>query len=119
MSTYKDLIVWKKSFEFSLLVYKLTVQFPKDEMYGLTSQIRRASVSIPSNISEGSKRGSKKEFSHFLRIAQGSGAELETQLLLSKSLGYVSEKEYTELNILLDSIMKMLTVFIKKLSTTN
>ena len=69
MSTYKDLIVWQKSLELSLLVYKITAQFPKEEIYGLTSQVRRASVSIPSNISEGSKRGSKKEFSHFLRIA--------------------------------------------------
>ena len=119
MSTYKELIVWQKSLELSLLVYKVTSSFPKEETYGLISQIRRAAVSIPSNISEGSKRGSKKEFSHFLRIAQGSGAELETQLLISKSLVYISEKEYTELSILLDSVMKMLTAFIKKLSTTN
>lgn len=119
MSTYKELIVWQKSYEFCVLVYKSTESFPVKEVYGLTSQIRRASISIPSNISEGSKRGTKKDFCQFLRVAQGSGAELETQLLLAKDLGYLKEKEYTQLNLLLDSVMKMLTVFIQKLSTSN
>lgn len=119
MSTYKDLVVWNTSYKLVLSIYKLTIKFPKEELYGLTSQIRRASVSIPSNIAEGSKRASKKDFCHFLRIAQGSGAELETQLLLIKDLEYITTKEYTELTSLLDSVMKMLTVFIKKLSTIN
>lgn len=119
MSTYKDLKVWSLSYELVLVIYKVTNKFPKDEIYGLTSQIRRASISIPSNIAEGSKRGGKKDFCNFLRIAQGSGAELETQVLLVKDLGYITEKEYTELICLLDSVMKILTVFIKKLSTIN
>ncbi len=119
MSKYKDLTVWEVSYKLTLSVYRLTNKFPREEIYGLTSQIRRASVSIPSNIAEGSKRGSKKDFCHFLVIAQGSGAELETQLLLSKDLDYITITEYNELIFLLDSVMKMLTVFIKKLSTIN
>ncbi len=82
MSSYKDLDVWKKSFELCVDIYTTTKSFPKEELYGLTSQIRRASLSIPSNISEGSKRG-QKEFLQFLKIAHGSGAETETQLLLA------------------------------------
>ena len=119
MSTYKDLNVWKTSYKLVLCIYALSKKFPKDEIYGLTSQIRRSSVSIPSNIAEGSKRSSKKDFCHFLVIAQGSGAELETQLLLVRDLEYITEAEYNELIVLLDSVMKMLTVFIKKLSTSN
>lgn len=72
MSTYKELIVWQKAYEFCLLVYRTTNTFPKEEMYGLSSQIRRAAVSIPSNISEDSKRGTKKDFCQFLRVAQDS-----------------------------------------------
>ena len=119
MSTYRDLNVWKISYKFVLAVYVVTKKFPKDEVYGLTSQIRRSAVSIPSNIAEGSKRRSEKDFCHFLVIAQGSGAELETQLLIVEDLEYITEAEYTELTSLLDSVMKMLTVFIKKLSTIN
>ncbi len=119
MSTYKDLEVWKQSYSFCLVVYRLSAKFPNDEVYGLTSQIRRAAVSIPANISEGSKRLSKKDFCHFLVIAQGSGAELETHFLLAKDLGYIKDEEYTQVVTLLEPIMKMLTGFIKKLSTSN
>lgn len=80
MNGYKNLDVWKKSFELAKVVYTTTKHFPKEELYGLVSQIRRAVVSLPSNIAEGSKRSSRKDFCQFLRIAQGSGAELETQL---------------------------------------
>ena len=119
MSTYKELIVWKKSYSLVLLIYKITKKFPKDESYGLTSQIRRASISLPSNIAEGSKRGTRKDFCQFLRVAQGSGAELETQLLLAQDLNYIGNKEYSETNLLLNEIMKMLTGLINKLSTSN
>lgn len=119
MSSYKDLDVWKKSFTFCLLIYRVTKFFPKEEQYGLVSQIRRAAVSIPSNISEGSKRGTKKDFCQFLRVAQGSGAELETQLLLAQGLDYLSQTDFASASLLLDDVMKMLTVFIKKLSTSN
>ena len=88
MNGYKNLDVWKNSFELSFSLYTITRSFPKEEIYGLTSQIRRAAVSISSNIAEGSKRATKKNlkknFCQFLRIAQGSGAESETQLLLAK-----------------------------------
>ena len=119
MSGYKDLNVWRQSYSLVLVIYRISKTFPKDEVYGLTSQMRRSSVSIPSNISEGSKRSSKKDFCQSLRIAQGSGAELETQLLLTKDLNYISDKEYTEATILLEATMKMLTGLINKLSTSD
>ncbi len=118
MSSYKDLNVWKKSFDLCADVYALTKTFPKEEIYGLTSQIRRAAVSVPSNISEGSKRG-KKEFIYFLKIAHGSGAELETQLLLAERFGYVSQKSLENILRELDDVMKMLGSFIKKLIESN
>lgn len=118
MSSYKDLNVWKKSFDLCESVYLATKSFPKEEIYGLTSQIRRASVSIASNISEGSKRG-KKEFLQFLKIAHGSGAEVETQLLLAHRLGYLSDKDFETISENLENVMGMLGAFIKKLLTHN
>ena len=115
MNSYKELIVWKKSFEFVKKVYKATDNFPKQESYGLTSQIRRAAVSIPSNIAEGFVRKHTKEFSQFISIAFGSGAELETQLLLAKDLSYIPQGEYLTLNELLQEIMKMLNSLLSKL----
>jgi four helix bundle protein len=114
MSSYKDLDVWKKSFELCYDIYEITKHFPKEEVYGLTSQIRRASLSIPSNISEGSKRG-RKEFLQFLKIAHGSGAETETQLLLAHRLGYVSLLDFQKISGSLGDVMRMLSAFIKKL----
>ena len=119
MSTYKELAVWQKSYSLVLFIYKISKKFPREKLYGLSSQMRRASISIPSNISEGSKRSSNKDFCQFLRIAQGSGAELETQLLLTKDLNYISDKEYAEIIILLETVMRMLTGLINKLSTSN
>ena len=84
--THRDLDVWKKSIDLVTLIYKYTAEYPKDEVYGLTSQIRRCAVSIPSNIAEGSARTTRKDFSHFLAIALGSVAELETQLIISRKL---------------------------------
>ena len=88
VSTHKDLDVWKKSMDLAAQVYSLTARFPKEELYGLTSQIRRSAVSIPSNIAEGAARHSRKEFIQFLHIASGSVAELETQLLLAIRMGF-------------------------------
>lgn len=85
-SGYKDLIVWQKAIKLVILIYDLTKAFPQNEIYGITSQMRRSSVSIPSNIAEGSKRRTKKDFEHFLSIALGSAAELETQLIISENL---------------------------------
>ena len=90
MKTFRDLVVWQRAIDFATIVYKITSHFPATEIYGLTSQLRRASVSISSNIAEGSKRGSKKEFAHFLRMAQGSWAEIESQILIAKNLKLLS-----------------------------
>ena len=105
--THRDLDVWKKSIDLVTSIYKFTADYPKDEMYGLTSQIRRCAVSIPSNISEGSARTTKKDFSHFLAIALGSIAELETQLIISKNLNYLPDSVLNELMSELISIRRM------------
>jgi four helix bundle protein len=87
--THKDLIVWQKAMDFVEEVYKLTDKMPQSELYGLTSQIRRSAVSIPSNIAEGAARNHNKEFMQFLYVALGSVAELETQLLLAERLQFI------------------------------
>jgi four helix bundle protein len=117
MTSYKDLTVWQKSYQLTLLTYKASKKFPKEEIFNLVSQIRRSAVSLPSNIAEGNYRGSKKEQLQFLRIAFASGAELETQLLLSKDLQYISNEEYNAICSLLSEVMKMLNIFIKNLSS--
>ncbi|MBI3290501.1 four helix bundle protein [Candidatus Microgenomates bacterium] len=117
--SYKDLLVWQKAFELSLLIYKITKSFPKEEMYGLISQIRRCTISIPSNIAEGYTRHRKLEYVQFLQIAFASGAELETQLLIAKELGYVSQVNFEKSYSLLQEIMKMLNVLISKIKNSN
>lgn len=113
MKTHKDLDVWKKSIEFVTEIYKVSKDFPKEEIYGITSQIRRAAVSIPSNISEGAARSSDKEFAHFISIALGSVAETETQLIIVRNLGYLSEDDFKYLENTLTNIRKM-TLGLKK-----
>ena len=115
LNSYKELIVWQKSFELVKKIYKITDNFPKSEIYGLSSQMRRASISIPSNIAEGFVRKHKKEFSQFVSIAFGSGAELETQILLSKELKFITDKDFNEIDGLLQEIMKMLNSLKSKL----
>lgn len=105
---YKNLIVWQKSMELVIEVYKITDKFPPHELYGLTSQSRRSSVSIPSNIAEGRQRGGSSEFYRFLSIAFGSGAELETQLEIAKSLPYGKNLDFSKVSNLLEEVMKML-----------
>lgn len=116
MHNYKNLKIWQDSVQFSVDVYKLTSTFPKDEVYGLTNQLRRAAASVPSNIAEGSKRSTKKDFKSFLVIAHGSGAEIETQLYIAKSVGYISEDAYGKMVSKLDEIMKMIAGFAKNLT---
>jgi four helix bundle protein len=111
-ASYKDLIVWQKSMDLGLLIYKVTDNFPNNENFGLISQMRRSAVSIPSNVAEGRMRQSRKEFVQFLHIAFGSGAELETQLLFSLRLGYLFQKDFDKVSSLLDEIMRMLNVLI-------
>ena len=101
--------------ELVLEIYLLTEKFPKEEIYGLTSQLRRAAVSIPSNIAEGRCRGTRKEFRQFLLTAFGSAAELETQLMISRKLTKTKNLDYSKIDRLLAEILKMLNSIIKKL----
>lgn len=96
MKTHRDLDVWKEGIDLAILVYKLTEGFPKEERYGLVDQIKRAVVSIPSNIAEGAARNSSKEFMQYLYIALGSAAELETQLIISDRLGFLNDRDIFE-----------------------
>ncbi|HEY4486816.1 MAG TPA: four helix bundle protein [Candidatus Paceibacterota bacterium] len=116
MHGYKDLVVWQRAVELVVAVYSVTESFPKEEVYGLTSQMRRAAVSIASNIAEGRMRGTKKDFANFLRIAFGSGAELETQVVVAKLLPKTKGLKYSDADSLLEEVMKMLNVMIKKLN---
>jgi four helix bundle protein len=106
--SYRDLDVWKLSIEIVKDIYRVTGTFPRAEVYGLTSQIRRAAVSIPSNIAEGQGRSSCKEFKQFLAIALGSLAELETQLIIAKEIGYLADRELDPPLVRLDTIRKMI-----------
>lgn len=112
MGNHKELVVWQKSITLVKLVYQQTDSFPSDERFGLTNQMRRCSVSIPSNIAEGFGRGSDKELTQFLRISLGSSSELDTQLILSKELHYMDEKRYNELSALNEEVAKMLSSLI-------
>ena len=111
MHKFKELEIWKKSRIFSAKVYQATSVFPIEERFGLTNQLRRASVSIPSNIAEGSSRNSDKDFARFLEIAIGSAYELETQLLISSDLGYLNEEHINDLLPLLSEITKITSRF--------
>lgn len=108
MRDYKKYEVWKKSHQLTLKVYALTKSFPKDEIYGLTSQLRRATASIPTNISEGAGRHSDKEFVYFLNIASGSAAESNYLLELANDLGYIANEEFIKIETEVISIRKML-----------
>lgn len=117
IASYRELTVWQKSVQLVEILYFLTASFPKEEVFGLTSQMRRSAVSIPSNIAEGRSRNTRKDFTQFLRIAYGSGAELETQLLIAKRLSLGDISRYNEVEQLLTEVMKMLTVMIRKMSS--
>lgn len=95
--SYEDLLVWRRSVEFSVQIYSATNVFPKHELYGLIAQLRRAAVSIPSNIAEGQARHTKSEFKHFLATSRGSLIEVETQLLIASKLGYISSEDWAKL----------------------
>jgi len=112
VKSYKELIVWQKSMSLATLIFEVTKTFPKSEMYGLVSQMRRASVSIPSNIAEGFCRGSKAEFRQFLQIAFGSGAELETQIIIASNTKMLDNETQIKITAELNEIMKMLNKLI-------
>ncbi|HXK35804.1 MAG TPA: four helix bundle protein [Candidatus Paceibacterota bacterium] len=116
MNSYKDLIVWQRSFELAKEIYRLTSKFPNSEVYGLTSQLRRASISIISNLAEGFSRKSWKENKQFLSIAFGSSSEIETQLLLAKELGFAPDNEFNRSEGLLLEVRKMLNTMLRGVS---
>ncbi|EDM44648.1 hypothetical protein SCB49_13790 [unidentified eubacterium SCB49] len=115
MNKVEDLIIWKKGMELAKLVYKISIELPNDEKFGLKSQIKRCSVSIPSNIAEGAGRNSNKEFKYFLSIANGSAYELQTQLLLIGELELIEEEKLKPLIELCIEIQKMNYSFQKRL----
>ena len=108
MNNYRELLVWRKAVDFAVRIYKETERFPKTEVYGITSQLRRASASIAANIAEGSGRNSDKEFVHFLSIALGSIYEVETFLCIAKEIAYLAEDNYNELLTATNELNKML-----------
>ena len=114
MRDFHQLSVWQKSHQFTLDVYTLTRAYPKDELFGLTSQIRRSSSSIATNIAEGCGRGSDADFGRFLQMAMGSASESEYQILLSFDLNYIDENQYKQMNAKVTEIKRMLSSLISK-----
>ena len=108
MNSFKELIVWQKSMELAKLIYEATYSFPKAETFGLASQMQRAAVSIPSNIAEGFSRKHPREFRQFLSIAYSSAAELETQLILSEELKFITKDNFEKLSSIITEVRKML-----------
>ncbi len=104
---FKELLVWQKAMDLTVFVYQLTSAFPKEEKFGLTSQIQRCAVSIASNIAEGSGRVSKKEFQHFISIAMGSSFELETQIILAFRFNYITEEQLKVFTEMISPVQKM------------
>ena len=115
IKSFKDLRIWQKGIEIVTDIYILTKKFPKEELFSLTSQLRRSVISIPSNIAEGFKRFHNKEYKQFLFITLGSCAELETQIIIAKELKYINENEEAKLVEKLDHICRMTSSLIKKL----
>jgi four helix bundle protein len=119
MQNFKELKVWQRSHQITLKIYKITKNFPREELYGLISQMRRSSASVPTNIAEGCGRGSNAELARFLQIAMGSASELEYQLLLSLDLSFIDLTTYNNLNIELTETKRMLNSLLQKLKTKN
>lgn len=117
MNSYKQLIVWQKSIDLVVEIYNITNKFPKAELYGLTNQMRRAVVSIPSNIAEGYMRKSRKEYIQFLRISFASGGELETQIIIAKKLKFITANDIIKTEEILNEVMRMLNKLISTLSS--
>ncbi len=115
VTSYKDLKVWQRGIELSLAIYRLTAGFPVEERFGLVSQLRRAAVSIPSNIAEGYGRGTRKDYKQFLSIARGSTLEVQTQLLIARELGYGTASNLLTAENFAEEVSKMLYSLIRKL----
>ena len=117
IQSHKDLIVWQKAMDLVIEIYKLTQTFPKEELYGLSQQMRRAAIAIPSNIAEGYQRNHIKEYIQFLFIAKSSGSELETQLIITRRLHFGNPDQQIKAEELLTEIIKMLTKLISRLNS--
>jgi four helix bundle protein len=117
IKTFKDLIVWRKAFDLVVEIYRLTCEFPRHELYGLSSELRKTSRSILYNIAEGHKRKNTREYIHFLRISAGSAAELESQILLSERLNYLHESASERIRSMLSEIERMLDALIRSLKS--
>lgn len=116
VKSYKELLIWQKGIKIVVSIYKLTKDFPKEEMYALTSQLKRASISVPSNIAEGFGRQTDKSFNHFLNISRGSLNEIETQLIIAKELDFVVDDNlFNEILFLIEEESKMINAFSKNL----
>ncbi len=115
MKDFRQLQIWDRSHKLTLQIYRITRGFPTDERYGMVSQMRRSSSSVPTNIAEGCGRNTDADFARFLDHSMGSATELEYQLILSRDLGYISTDEYTETNGELTEIKRMLNAFLQKL----
>jgi four helix bundle protein len=113
---FRNLNVWQRAYSLTLDIYKTTKSFPKEETYGLVSQLQRAAVSVPANIAEGYERNHRKEYIQFLFVSKGSLGEIETQLLLAKDLGYLSENDYSVIEAKRSETIRMLKGLIKSLS---
>lgn len=116
MQDFRDLKVWQRAHEFVLAAYRVTSAFPDSERYGLTSQLRRAAVSVPGNIAEGSMRSSDADFARFLHVAIGSASEVDYYLLLARDLGYLNQRDYERLDTEIQEIRRMLNGLISKVS---
>ncbi len=117
MKSFKELKVWQKGIELVEIVYKITATFPEEEKYGLSTQMRRAAVSIPSNIAERHLRKTAKDFKQFITIARGSCAELETQIIISYKLGFIQEDNFSNLSSKIEELSKMLSSFYSKINS--
>jgi four helix bundle protein len=106
--SFRELVVWQRAMELATILYKLTQKFPREEMYGLVAQLRRAGVSVASNIAEGYGRGTRGEYRNFLGMARGSALEIETQLAIARRLGFANEREITQAESLAEETSKML-----------
>ena len=113
---FKELLVWQYAHQLTLEVYRITRQFPQEERFGLSNQLRRAAVSVESNIAEGSARNSSKDFLQFLFVARGSLAEVEVQLIIARDLNYITDEDFSQANEPRLSAMRLLQLLIKKVS---
>lgn len=116
IKSFKQLKIWQKGIEIVKQIYHITNKFPKEELYGLTSQMRRSAISIPSNVAEGFKRYHRKEYKQFLHISLGSAAELETQLIIAKELQFINKSVLDEFVEMLDHLSRMISALLNKLN---